>query len=62
LASCDSSANATFRQTAAGPIGDGIKTIVGGIVDGAVAAVQSAGDGSSSSSTSTNSTSSSTGT
>lgn len=42
---CDSDAAYTFRQTATGPIGSGIKTIMNGILDGAIAAVQGAGDG-----------------
>ena len=31
---------ASCAQTAAGPVGDGLKTIFGGVVDGAVAAVK----------------------
>jgi hypothetical protein len=43
--SCDSDAAATFRQTATGPIGEGVKTIVNGVLDGWIAAIQDAGDG-----------------
>lgn len=43
--SCDSDAAATFRQTATGPIGEGVKTIVNGVLDGWIAAIQEAGDG-----------------
>jgi len=44
-ASCE---NSDFRQTAASAIGDGIKTIIDGIIDGAVSAVSNAGDDASS--------------
>ena len=44
-ASCE---NSDFRDTAASAIGDGIKTILDGIIDGAVSAVANAGDGESS--------------
>jgi len=47
--SCDSSALTAFRQEAASSIGDGIKTIVDGVIDGLIAAVEDAGDGSNSS-------------
>jgi hypothetical protein len=42
---CDHEAATTFRQTATGPIGEGVKSIVNGVLDGAIAAVQNAGDG-----------------
>ena len=47
--SCSGDAAAAFRQTATSSIGAGIKTILDGIVDGMVAAVESAGDGKASS-------------
>lgn len=53
--SCDSDAAATFRQTATDDIGQGVKTIVDGVLDGLIAAIQDAGDGSSSSDTSSGS-------
>ncbi len=40
-ADCDSNAQDAFRETAAGPIGNGVKSIVDGMLDGWVAAVQS---------------------
>ncbi len=46
--SCDGDAAAVFRQTATSSIGAGIKTILDGIVDGVVAAVETRGDGTSS--------------
>jgi|GEM_PF-3235292 len=48
--SCDDEASATFRQEATGAIGEGLKTMVNGVLDGFVAAIESAGDGSSSTS------------
>ena len=48
---CDTDAQATFRQTATDAIGSGIKTIMDSIIDGMVAAVEQAGDGSSDSGT-----------
>lgn len=47
--SCDDEAATTFRQTATSAIGSGVKTIVNGILDGVIAAVEQAGDGTSSS-------------
>ena len=44
--SCDSDAAATFRQETTQDIGDGIKTILDAVVDGLVAAIEQAGDGS----------------
>ncbi len=46
-AECDSEARASFRAAATGPIGDGVKSILNGILDGAIAAIEEAGDGSS---------------
>ena len=46
---CDSDAQADFRQEATESIGQGVKTIVDAIMDGYVAAIVNAGDGSSSS-------------
>lgn len=43
--SCDSDAAAVFRQEATAPIGEGVKTIMNGVLDGLIAAVQDAGDG-----------------
>jgi len=54
--SCDSNAAASFRESATGPIGDGVKTIVDAVIDGAVAAIKDAGDGSSSSTSTGNGT------
>jgi len=45
---CDSDAQADFRQEATASIGEGVKTIVDAIIDGYVAAIVNAGDGSSS--------------
>jgi len=50
--SCDSDAQADFRQEVAGSIGQGVKTIVDAVIDGFVAAIVNAGDGSSSGSSS----------
>ncbi|NLX20824.1 MAG: hypothetical protein GXY55_04010 [Phycisphaerae bacterium] len=46
--SCDSDAQTEFRQTATQAIGNGVKTIVNGILDGWIAAILDAGDGASS--------------
>ncbi len=54
---CDSDAGATFRQEATSAIGDGVKTILDGIVDGVVAAIGQAGDGTSTSDTASTDTS-----
>lgn len=43
--SCDGDASKAFRETATGPIGEGVKGIVNGLLDGAIAAIESAGDG-----------------
>lgn len=43
--SCDGEAASVFRQTATSPIGEGLKTILYGLVDGMVAAVKSVGEG-----------------
>jgi len=56
--SCDSNASAAFRETAAGTIGEGVKTILDGVIDGLIAAIQQAGDGSSADSSTDSSTSS----
>ena len=45
--SCDSDASATFRQEATSEIGEGVKTIVNAILDGLIAAIEQAGDGTS---------------
>lgn len=45
--SCDQDAQAEFRATATSAIASGVKTIVNGLIDGAAAAIQNAGDGSS---------------
>lgn len=42
---CDHEAAAVFRETATGPIGDGVKSIVNGVLDGMIAAIENAGDG-----------------
>jgi len=47
--SCDSDASATFRETATSAIGDGVRTIMNGLLDGAIAAVEAVGDGGTSS-------------
>ena len=47
---CDSDAGAVFRQTATSDIGAGVKTILDAVVDGVVAAIEEAGDGSASTS------------
>lgn len=56
-AGCDHDAETVFRQTATEPIGEGVKTFLGGdpelgvgeivtaIIDGAVASIVQAGDG-----------------
>ncbi len=44
-ADCDAEARATFRETATGPIGEGVKSIVNGVLDGWIATIQEAGDG-----------------
>jgi len=43
--SCDSDAAATFRQETTSEIGEGVKTIVNAILDGLIAAIEQAGDG-----------------
>ncbi len=55
--SCDDDAAAVFREEATSAIGAGVKTIVNGILDGLIAAVEAAGDGGSSTSTSTSTSS-----
>ena len=42
---CDSDAEAVFRQEATGPIGEGVKTIMNGVLDGFIASIEQAGDG-----------------
>lgn len=42
---CDGEAAAAFRQAATGPIGEGVKGIVNGVLDGMIAAIENAGDG-----------------
>lgn len=42
---CDSAARAVFRDTATESIGEGVRTIVNGMLDGFIAAIQEAGDG-----------------
>ena len=42
--SCDSDAANTFRKTATGPIGEGVKTIADGVIDGMIASIKNAGD------------------
>jgi hypothetical protein len=49
---CDQSARASFREAAVGPIGDGVRSAMNGVLDGVIAAITNAGDSSSSSSTS----------
>ncbi len=53
--SCDSNAQAAFRAEATSAIGSGVKTILNGIVDGLVAAIEQAGDGGETSDTSSGS-------
>lgn len=43
---CDSDAASTFRSVATSEIGEGVRTIMNGILDGLIAAVEEAGDGS----------------
>ena len=43
--SCDSNAQAAFRAEATSAIGSGVKTILDGVIDGLVAAIEQAGDG-----------------
>ncbi len=62
---CDHNAQTAFREAAVGPIGDGVKSIMDGTLEGIIAALENAGDGSNDSSTansSTNSNSTGTGT
>jgi len=47
-ASCDSDTFATFRSEAITGVGDGVKSIMNGILDGIIAAVSDAGDASAS--------------
>ncbi len=54
--SCDSNAQAAFRAEATSAIGSGVKTILGGVIDGLVAAIEQAGDGKQTSSGSSGST------
>lgn len=49
---CDQDAQAAFRQAAVGPIGDGVRSAMNGVLDGVIAAITDAGDGSSTSGTS----------
>jgi hypothetical protein len=56
--SCDHEAATVFRQTATGPIGDGVKSILDGILDGVVAAIENAGSGDSDDSSSSSSSTS----
>lgn len=42
---CDHEAQTAFRQAAVGPIGDGVRTAMNGILDGVIAAIEDAGDG-----------------
>jgi len=57
--SCDSNAQAAFRAEATSAIGSGVKTILNGVVDGLVAAIEQAGDGGKSSGSATSGSSSS---
>ncbi|MEP0844797.1 MAG: hypothetical protein HRF43_19020 [Phycisphaerae bacterium] len=43
---CDNAAATTFRETATDAIGQGVKTIVNGVLDGLIAAINDAGDSS----------------
>jgi hypothetical protein len=52
---CDQDARASFREAAVGPIGDGVRTAMNGVLDGVIAAITNAGDSSSSSSSSSSS-------
>ncbi|HOB74999.1 MAG TPA: hypothetical protein PKG54_10775 [Phycisphaerae bacterium] len=42
---CDHEAAAAFREAATGPIGEGVRGIVNGVLDGVIAAIENAGDG-----------------
>ncbi len=42
---CDQEAKAAFRDAATGTIGEGVKTIFNGILDGIIASIEDAGDG-----------------
>lgn len=42
---CDHDAAAVFREAATGPIGEGVKGIMNGVLDGMIAAIENAGDG-----------------
>lgn len=50
---CDSAASTTFRETATSAIGSGVKTIMNGVLDGIIAAVEDAGDSSANDDTTT---------
>jgi len=54
--SCDENARAAFRDEATSAIGTGVKTILDAIIDGAVAAIEQAGDGSTTNTTTGTST------
>jgi hypothetical protein len=43
---CDHEAQTAFREAAVGPIGDGVRTTMNGVLDGIIAALEDAGDGS----------------
>lgn len=43
---CDHDAQTAFRQAAVGPIGDGVRSAMNGVLDGVIAALENAGDGS----------------
>ncbi len=43
---CDHNAQTAFREAAVGPIGDGVKSIMDGTLEGIIAALENAGDGS----------------
>ncbi len=42
--SCDGDAANTFRKEATDDIGEGVRTIFNGVIDGVIAAVETAGD------------------
>jgi len=58
--SCDDDAASVFRQETTAAIGDGVKTIVDALIDGAVETIIQAGDGPSDSNSDSSSSSTST--
>jgi len=50
---CDHAAQTAFRQAAVGPIGDGVRTTMNGVLDGVIAALENAGSSSTTNSTGT---------